>query len=202
MPEGSTFGSAADFAALSKALKEAGEGKGKDSLRGHLLAELRAIAKPILDDERRAILAVESNAQGTTSAARAAKRVGKAESAFGHSDRQIERALGKSGLRQSIARSLRIVVKDSGYSQQVGVRITTDGSRLPRGETYLPRGLDSIKGWKHPVYGTDTWVTQYGNPPGWFRSTAAAHRPLAARRINNTVQKYAAELAARLRKAA
>lgn len=192
---------ARQFAALSRALKDAGEGSGKQSLRGQMLAELRAIAKPILDDERRAVLALDSRAQGTTSVGRAAKRVGKAESAFGHSDRQIERALGKSGLRQAIARSLRITVKDSGYAQQIGVRISTDGSRLPTGERYLPRGLDSDRGWKHPVYGGPGWVTQYGNPAGWFRSTARAHHPDARRRIEGVLSKFAQELAARANRA-
>lgn len=197
----STAYTSKQFVALSRALKEAGEGKGKTSLRGQMLAELRAIAKPIVDDARKSVLALDSKAQGTTSAKRAAKRVGRAESAFGHSDRQIERALGKSGLRQSIARSLRIVVKDSGFSQQVGVRVTTDGSRLPKGETYLPRGLDSDKGWRHPVFGGSAWVTQYGSPPGWFRVTARAYHPQAFRRINAVLDRFAGELAAKVNRA-
>ena len=195
----STVGTSQQFAALSRALKDAGEGTGKNSLRGQMLAELRAIAKPILDAERQAIMAVDSNAQGTQSAARAAAALKRSKNV---TEKSATRALGRSGLRASISRSLRIVVKDSGFSQQVGVRVTTDGSRLPKGQTYLPRGLDSDKGWRHPVFGGTGWVTQYGNPSGWFRSTAKAHHPMAVRRINGVLDKFARDLAARANRAA
>lgn len=187
----------AQFAALSRALKAAGEGRGKDSLRGRMLAELRAVAKPILEDQRRAVQALDSSAQGSTSAARAATSLRRSKNV---DERKAGRALGRSGLRSSIARSLRIVVKDSGYGNQVGVRITTDASRLPRGESYLPRGLDSDKGWRHPVFGGSAWVTQYGTPSGWFRSTAGAHRPDAIRRVSGVLDKFAQELAAKARR--
>lgn len=188
---------AADFVALSRALKAAGEGTGKDSLRGQMLAEIRAIAKPILEDERRAVLALDSTAKGSSSANRAAAALRGRKNV---TEKSAGRALGRSGLRASIARSLRIVVRDSGNT--VGVRITTDGSRLPANERGIPRGLDSAKGWRHPVFGTDSWVTQYGNPPGWFLSTANAHKPDARRRLEAVFRKYADELAARARRGA
>lgn len=195
----STVGTSQQFVALSRALKDAGEGTGKNSLRGQMLAELRAIAKPILDAERQAIMAVDSNAQGTVSAERAAAALKRSKNV---TEKSATRALGRSGLRASISRSLRIVVKDSGFSQQVGVRVTTDGSRLPKGQTYLPRGLDSDKGWRHPVFGGTGWVTQYGNPSGWFRSTAKAHHPMAQRRIEQVLRRFTAQLAARANRAA
>lgn len=186
-----------DFVKVSRALRAAGEGE----MRKALYAEARAIAKPILEDMRRSVKALDSRAQGSTSAARAAKRVGRAESAFGHSDRQIERALGRSGLRENVARSLRIVARDSGY--RAGVYIRSEGSRLPQGQAYLPRGLDSDKGWRHPVFGAKSaWVQQFGNPPGWFRSTAGAHRGMASRRLQRTADRYVDQLAARLQSAA
>lgn len=181
---------AGDYVRVSRALKAAGQGE----VRKRLGAEMRTIAKPILTDLRKAVLALDSTAKGSTSAARAAKRVGRAASAFGYTDRQIERALKHSGLRESVARSLRIVARDSGY--KAGVRITSEGSRMPEGQRYLPRGLDSDKGWRHPVFGAqENWVQQFGNPPGWFRSTAGAHRPLAVRKMRAVVEKYVAELA-------
>lgn len=187
----------ADFVAVARALRAAGEGE----LRKQLYAEARAIAKPILEDMRRSAKALDSRAQGSTSAARAAKRVGRAESAFGHSDRQIERALRKSGLREGVARSLRIVARDSGY--RAGVYIRSEGSRLPAGQAYLPRGLDSDKGWRHPVFGAQSaWVQQFGNPPGWFRSTAGAHHGMASRRLQRTADDYIEQLLGRLRAAA
>ena len=189
----------AGFAEVSRALKAAGE----DELRKALAKEAREVAKPILKDLRAAALAIDSNARssGSARAKRTAKAVGRAESAFGYSDRQIERADKRGGsLRQAVARSLRIVARDTGY--KVGVRIKTEGSRLPDDQRYIPRGLDSVKGWRHPVFGTDEWVTQYGNPPGWFMTTAAAHQPMAERRMKAVVAKYVNALAARLRDAA
>ncbi len=191
----------AGFVELSRALKAAGEGE----LRKHLLKEIRAEAKPVLDDMRRQVLALDSSAKnnggGLARAKRTAKAVGKAESAFGYSDRQIERA-GKrgGGLRQAVAKSLRIAVRDTGF--KVGVRIKTERTRLPADQAYLPRGLDSVKGWRHPVFKTGDWVTQYGNPPGWFMSTAKAHRPMVQRRIENVVRDYARVLASRANRAA
>lgn len=190
----------AGFAEVSRLLKRTGQGE----MRKAMSAEARAIAKPILNDMRSEVLALDSHAKsggGTAGAKRTAKALGKAESAFGYSDRQIHRTGGRSGgLRQAVARSLRIVVKDSGF--KVGVRIRTEGSRLPSDQRYLPRGLDSVKGWRHPVFKTDEWVTQYGNPPGWFMSTAKAHRPMAERRMRKAVDKYVKELAVRLNRAA
>lgn len=190
----------AGFAEVSRILKAAGE----DELRKRMTKEAREIAKPILAQMRADVLALDSSAKGSGGMARAkrtAAAVGKAESAFGYSDRQIERADKRAGsLRAAVARSLRIVVKDTGY--KVGVRIRTEGSRLPSDQRYLPRGLDSAKGWRHPVFGTGEWVTQYGNPPGWFMTNARASRPLAERRLKAVVQKYVDELARRLDKAA
>ena len=197
----STVGTTSAFVALSKALKDAGEGKGKDSLRGQMMAELRAIAQPIVDDARRSALALQSSAKGDSNAnARRAAHMLKGRKK--QDEAAAGRALKRSGLRQAVARSLRIVVKDSGYSQQVGVRITTDATRLPAGQAYLPRGLDSDKGWRHPVFGGDAWVTQYGNPAGWFRSTTKAHHPMAIRRVDAVLRKYMNELAARANRAA
>lgn len=191
--------SSAQFAALSRALKAAGEGTGKDSLRGQMMAEIRAIAKPILEDQRRAVLALDSRAVGHQSAKRAATSLKRSKNV---DERKASSALGRSGLRASVARSLRIVVKDSGFSQQVGVRITSDGSKMPADERYLPRGLDSDKGWRHPVFGGTGWAQQYGNPSGWFRSTAKAHHPMAQRRIEQVLRKFTAHLADRANRAA
>lgn len=186
----STVGTTQQFVALSRRLKAAGEGKGKDSLRGQMMAELRAIAQPIVNDARRSALALQSSAKGDSDAsARRAAHMLKGRK--NQDEKAIVRALGKSSLRQAVARSLRIVVKDNGFSQQVGVRVTTDGSRLPAGQQYLPRGLDIDKGWRHPTFGhKDRRVTQYGNPSGWFRSTARAHHPMAIRRVDAVLRRY------------
>ena len=64
------------------------------------------------------------------------------------------KAAGRSGLRDSIARSIRIVAKDSGYGDQVGVRVAQHGG-LSADQRRLPRHMDK-GGWRHPVMGDRT----------------------------------------------
>lgn len=125
--------------------------------------------------------------------------------------RRVHKAasLSKFGLRATTARSLTITVKDNGYAQQIGVRITTDGRKFPENARRLPRNLDSDKGWRHPVFGRKgedrsswTWARQYGTPAGWFMGTAAAAAPFARRRIEETLEKWSATLADLLNRAA
>jgi hypothetical protein len=94
------------------------------------------------------------------------------------------------------------VTKDNGYVQQVGVRITAEGVRMPGDQHKLPRKLDN-PGWKHPVFGhRDRWATTKSPNPGWFINTAARNAEMATRRVERVLDKYAAALASRLRRAA
>jgi hypothetical protein len=212
----------ADFAAVSRALNAVDK-----SLRKTMNEELRAAAKPVVDDMKASVLGLDSSAKskGSASARREihrsnqrkaeteaafAKRLAKnpkakrrtAESDSAYAARITKKVnKGGSGLRSTIARAIHVKIADTGW--RIGVRVRVDGTKLPPGQKYLPRGLDSVKGWRHPVFGDkEAFVTQYGNPPGWFTSTAKAHRPFTRKRIEQVVEKYAKELAARIQRAA
>ena len=184
----------AGFAEVSRALKSVDK-----DLRKALFTEARAIAQPVADDMKRSVLALDSKGEaiGHSSAKRAAHSLRRVKVV---TDKKATKALGRSGLRASIARAVHIKIADTGW--KVGVRVRVDGTKLPADQKYLPRGLDSVKGWRHPIYGTDRWAQQYGNPPGWFTSTAKAHRPMAERRMKALVAEYVKQLAARIDRAA
>jgi hypothetical protein len=39
-------------------------------------------------------------------------------------------------------------------------------------EAIIPRGLDRVSGWRHPVFGNrSVWVRQTASKPGWFTDT-------------------------------
>lgn len=73
------------------------------------------------------------------------------------------------GLRRQIARQVKVRIRLTGA--RTGVRIVVgrlDGTNLPR---RFNRGR-----WRHPVHGTDTWVTQTVEP-GWFDKTLKDREP-------------------------
>ncbi len=73
------------------------------------------------------------------------------------------------GLRRGVARGVRLRTRLTG--QKVGVRISVsrfEGTNLPR---LLNKGT-----WRHPVFGTTTYVTQTIQP-GWFDETLTRFGP-------------------------
>ena len=206
---------ARDYQALARALRDPEIADGKKMLRD-MNAEFRDILKPVMDQMRSEVqgLGSRNTSMGAATRARALKgfKPKTGESADRSAARFSRRVRsGKHGLRARAAASTRIVTKDNGFKQQVGVRITTETSRMPQGQAYLPRGLDSVQGWKHPVFadkgssgGTwrGAWTRQYGTPSGWFLGTAAAAAPLARLRAERVLEKYAIYLTKRLTRAA
>lgn len=186
---------APDFVAISRALKAE-----KPHLRRELFRKIREAARPIVLDLRQAINSVDSQAEGSGgvglgSAQRAAYMVGKRGSSKYGADllKYATREAGRAGLRASIARSVRIVIKDSGFSDQVGVRIKCDTSMLPADQRKLPRYIDRGQ-WRHPVYGTHAWVTQT-TTPNWFTDTTNAARPQVIAKVRTALSEAATHIA-------
>lgn len=69
---------------------------------------------------------------------------------------------GSTGLRKDVARGVGTMPIDG------GTRIYT--SMPEEDEAIIPLGLDTDKGWRHPVFGKDRWVTQRGDF-SWFMET-------------------------------
>jgi len=86
-----------------------------------------------------------------------------------------------SGLRRRIAALVKVRIRTSGRSS--GVRISVgklDGTNLPR---RLNRGV-----WRHPVFGSDTWVTQTIQP-GWFDKTIRRGAPKVRLRVRAVLKR-------------
>ena len=187
------------YAELSRALRSMSP-KARQLMRD----EVGAAVKPLVPALRAAVMGIESKAQGSSNMARTVKMLsaGKKEVS---ADR-AEKTLGKSGLRAAVARSIRIVQKDNGYADQVGVFVKSEPSRsLPADQRRLPRYMNRGR-WRHPVYkrpgGPDVWVTQTVTPPGWFTRTAEQQGPMVRRRVARIMHKYQQVLARSLRRAA
>ncbi|WP_084963756.1 hypothetical protein [Thermoactinospora rubra] len=187
---------------LAKRLKGAGDqGKG---LRKELLKAIRTAARPALQDTRRAVRTIPVT--GSRGGGRKQRETKAFRDRF---DRVLDRAsddeLGSdeleaqeakiqdrarrgSGLRDTIARSLRLVTKTG--SRSARVRIEVDASKMPQDQRTLPRHLDSEKGWRHPVFGNrKKWVHQRGQP--WFEVTIRRHAP----KVRNDILKAMDDIA-------
>jgi hypothetical protein len=67
---------------------------------------------------------------------------------------------GQPDLRVMLAKATRTEVRLTG--RQAGVRVRTDGRKMPAGFKSLPRYVEGTKRpWRHPVFGDrETWVVQ------------------------------------------
>jgi hypothetical protein len=84
---------------------------------------------------------------------------------------------GHTGLRRRVARGVRLT---AGTGRRDGAYLRVITSVADSKEAAIPRGLDSARGWRHPVFGNrDEWVTQHALRPGWFTETFQnARRPI------------------------
>jgi hypothetical protein len=129
-----------DLKAAAKALKQAANGK---ELGKQLRRELREVAKPMVPKVRAAWLAAPSQGHGTSTRARR----------------------GQPSLRRLLAKATRVEVRTAG--KHAGVRVRTDGRRMPSGMKALPGYAEGIRRrpWRHPVFGDrETWVDQQPFP--------------------------------------
>lgn len=95
---------------------------------------------------------------------------------------------GHTGLRARVAAGVSIMQIPG------GVRIIT--SMPESDEAIIPRGMDNVRGWRHPVFGRKSnWVVQHSGSDSWFMETMGkGHEPLRnrlIRDINDAAQKIA-----------
>ncbi|MEV3980804.1 hypothetical protein [Nonomuraea sp. NPDC049758] len=193
---------AEELGALAKRLKTAGSGK---ALRKELLKAIRTGAKPALADTRRAVRAIPVT--GSRGGGRRQRERDRADKALDQVYKRIDdmdwdsfveaeqkakdRAKKNTGLRDTVARSLRLTVKTG--SKSARVRIEVDSAKIPEGMRTLPRHLDSEKGWRHPLFGDrEHWYSQRGRP--WFASTIRRHLPALREHILKAMDDIAAKI--------
>jgi hypothetical protein len=160
-----------DLAALQKRLYAISKGGGDKTVNGMLRKRLRTEMAPAKALVQQAVLATPS--AGSSGAGHTA-RGGKS---------------GKStGLRQRISQLLTATATTTGNSPSVKITVRTSG--MPGGQGGLPMLLEGRKPWRHPVYGSDTWVSQAAHPyfyktlnataPKWRAAVLSAMRDVAA----------------------
>ena len=223
-----------DLAAVARALLASDQVVVKE-----LRKALRNSAKPILDAERAAVRGLtfsttkvtrsavlrrktETTTQGSgrTGGTAAARRASAnatqnlAEAAATgkrfKTAKQWTALKKRSGLRESVARGMRITATDRKGEMSVTVR--TSASRMPPDQRSLPR-LINYGRWRHPVFSgprrhakrygdLDTWVYQTPNRVGWWWQTAEGEIPAAMTRTGQALDSIAEQIAARVNKAA
>lgn len=100
------------------------------------------------------------------------------------------------GLRSSIAAATKISVRTG--KNRPGVRVVVKKTTMPRGFRNAPKRLQSKKGWRHPVHGSDRWVTQRGKP-GWFDDNMAKAEPAAVAAAEIVLDNVARRISAKTR---
>lgn len=94
------------------------------------------------------------------------------------------RAGDEKNLRRNIASGIRVQASTSKRAQ---VRIVT--SVPEKNMAIIPRGLDSSKGWRHPVFGNDTWVVQTAMTPNqWFFSAMRGGQSKVNASVTKTIK--------------
>lgn len=136
-----------EFRALAQRLRRAGSGELEKKLR----SKMREAGRPVLVELKARVLAVQVTSSQN----------GQAPPSY---SRQLRRRIS-SALRVSVAyKGIRFAVQ----SQLLGDGKYSDN--LPR---YLDGELPGYKNWRHPVFGKEPWVVQYGKP--WFFVTIREH---------------------------
>ena len=85
----------------------------------------------------------------------------------------VRAEVGQGTLRSGIGAGVKVKVMTG---TRAGVTIVASSSRMPAGKQSLVRAWTGRKGWRHPVYGTGSWVRQVGNP-GFFDRPITARKP-------------------------
>lgn len=94
------------------------------------------------------------------------------------------RGTGTTGLRQRIARSIGVQVKTGARSAAVRVRV----SKAKMGDQFkLPRLLNSGS-FRHPVFGSSTFVEQNQGSRGWFFDVGKRNKANVQREIVRAIE--------------
>jgi hypothetical protein len=135
-----------DLRAVNKALKQAADGK---DLRKQLGKQLRSEIRPMVRAVKAAWLAAPSEGHGGSSRER----------------------LGQPDLRRLLAKATAGQVRFTG--KEAGVRVRTDGRKMPSGSKKLPAYAEGIarRPWRHPTFGEWTTKTKNQRPfPRFFEA--------------------------------
>lgn len=108
----------------------------------------------------------------------------------GHRAKQAAKAEAGAGLRETIARAVAGSISTSSKRTGVGVTWKAAAAKMPNKQRNLPKGFNSPKGWRHPVFGNrENWVAQKGTP--FFDVVIKKHREQLGQNIVDGMKKAA-----------
>ncbi|WP_037605844.1 hypothetical protein [Streptacidiphilus rugosus] len=139
---------------LGLRLAEADKSVGQELGKG-----LRAAAKPVVAEMRATVKEGGGGTRGSGARARAAYRLSRSKSKRETAAASAER---RSGLRATIAAATGSTVSTAGKRTNLTFRMKS--TQLPPDQRTLGKRWNSPKGWRHPVFGHNAWVTQLGRP--------------------------------------
>ena len=87
-----------------------------------------------------------------------------------------------TGLRTNIAKGISTKISYSGF--RTGVRIRADSQYLPDNQKVLLKLTNSGRRFRHPVMGSDNWVSQQFEPGHWFDDTMKGEAPAIIAKID------------------
>lgn len=97
---------------------------------------------------------------------------------------------GHTGLRARVGDGVGVRVGPSRVRNGSYFRIYT--SMAERDELPIPRGLDTAKGWRHPLFGNrNHWYTSVPTFTGWFTETIADSRDEITEGIQDALERAA-----------
>lgn len=156
-----------------EAMRDLGRALAKEAdgkaLRKELIANLRVAVGPAVDDAKSSIMEMSSLG---------GERDG-------------------PPLRRSIADRIRIEVRFSGRA--TGIRVAAKTKGMPRGFEHAPRRTNRAGGWRHKVFGRETWVTQIGKPL-WFDDAMRAGRPRYRKAVFKVMENMRDRINARMKR--
>ena len=98
-----------------------------------------------------------------------------------------------TGLRSGIAAGVQVKIMTG---NRAGVAIVASSRAMGTGRESLVRAWEiggaAARGWRHPVYGQDAWVTQRGHP--YFRKTIFNRREQIRAAVESAMTEAAASL--------
>lgn len=152
-----------DLKQISKALRQHADGK---RLRKELVAELKLAVQPVVPKVKAAWLAAPSGGHGGSTRGRR----------------------DQPDLRVLLAKATWAQARLTG--KEAGVRVRTDGRRMPDGLKATPGYAEGIRRrpWRHPVFGNrGVWITQRKFPR--FYAAARPDEIRARRAVTDAIDK-------------
>lgn len=157
-----------------------------DELRKQLRKELSAAVKPLVQAQRSKVKGLTtkgSSGGGRSQRYRSMRGVGPLTMQAQARDAGMRR---RSGLRESVARTVRVVNRTRGSGNQLTVK--SEGSRMPADQKGLPVAMNEGK-WRHPVFGNrKNWAEQTVTP-GWFDKPITEHRERIFTQVEGAIDK-------------